>query len=138
MTGKGCYVYSEEGKQYEGDFVEGFPYGLGELKCQLFNYKGQFKSGLFEGKGCLQDYNNNAKFIGEYFDGKKKGKGLSVDMFKREIYEGFFKDDMKDGFGVQAFLNSKMLLKGIWAKDLLVKKITEEVLCAEILSQYES
>ena len=56
MTGKGKYIYMEEKKIYEGDYVEGAPYGYGTMVSPSFFYKGQFKSGLFEGHGRLEDY----------------------------------------------------------------------------------
>jgi hypothetical protein len=43
-------------------------------------YKGYFKSGLFEGKGYLEDYKNLIKFDGEYYDGKKRGHGVLIDI----------------------------------------------------------
>lgn len=33
MTGKGKYNHIEEQKVYEGDFVEGAPYGFGIMSC---------------------------------------------------------------------------------------------------------
>ena len=50
MTGKGKYFYKQENKTYEGDFVEGAPYGNGTMRSEgNYFYEGQFKSGLFEG-----------------------------------------------------------------------------------------
>jgi hypothetical protein len=56
MNGKGKYYFSKENKTYEGDFVEGAPYGSGTMKCEDFYYCGQFKSGLFEGHGRLEHF----------------------------------------------------------------------------------
>jgi hypothetical protein len=78
MTGKGKYTYSDN-KVFEGDFVEGAPYGYGVMKCRQFYYEGYFKSGLFEGKGKLIDYINNQIFEGEYYDGKRRGPGRLTD-----------------------------------------------------------
>jgi hypothetical protein len=40
---------------YEGDFVEGTPYGVGTIAGMGYFYKGTFKSGIFDGKGSMQD-----------------------------------------------------------------------------------
>eukprot|EP00350_Pseudokeronopsis_sp_OXSARD2_P011522 CAMPEP_0170541810 /NCGR_PEP_ID=MMETSP0211-20121228/1436_1 /TAXON_ID=311385 /ORGANISM="Pseudokeronopsis sp., Strain OXSARD2" /LENGTH=265 /DNA_ID=CAMNT_0010844673 /DNA_START=1200 /DNA_END=1999 /DNA_ORIENTATION=+ len=88
MTGKGKYFYANEKKEFEGDFVEGSPYGMGTMKSNEFNYQGSFKSGLFEGFGKLQDIKNRIVFEGYYFDGKKKGYGKLIDLNKGEVYEG--------------------------------------------------
>ena len=58
MTGKGKYYYNND-KEFEGDFVEGAPYGFGIMKCPQYYYEGYFKSGLFEGQGKFIDKVNN-------------------------------------------------------------------------------
>lgn len=58
MTGKGKYYYTNN-KEFEGDFVEGAPYGFGIMKCPQYYYEGYFKSGLFEGQGKFIDKVNN-------------------------------------------------------------------------------
>lgn len=57
MHGKGKYTYKDS-KIFEGDYVEGAPYGFGIMQSSAFFYKGYFKSGLFEGQGRLEDYVN--------------------------------------------------------------------------------
>ncbi len=98
MQGKGRYTYSN-GKVFEGDYVEGAPYGFGVLRCQQFYYEGFFKSGLFEGHGKLHDFVNNEFFEGEYYDGKRRGKGQLVDRKTGEIFSGYWIEDMKEGPG---------------------------------------
>lgn len=87
MTGKGKYIYSDQ-KVFEGDYVEGAPYGYGIMSCPQFYYEGYFKSGLFEGHGKLKDFINNQLFEGEYYDGKRRGFGKLVDLRSGEIFEG--------------------------------------------------
>jgi hypothetical protein len=57
MHGKGKYCYLDS-KVFEGEYVEGAPYGYGVMSGPTFIYKGYFKSGLFEGKGILEDSEN--------------------------------------------------------------------------------
>lgn len=99
MTGKGKYTYMRDQKIYNGDFVEGAPYGFGIMTCPTFFYKGYFKSGLFEGQGRLEDFSNNITFEGEYYDGKRKGFGRFTDLKTGDIYEGNWLEDMKEGKG---------------------------------------
>lgn len=96
MHGKGKYIYQDQ-KVFEGEYVEGAPYGYGIMTGPTFIYKGYFKSGLFEGKGILEDTENQFIFEGNYFDGKRKGFGKLTDLRNGEIYEGEWKEDMRDG-----------------------------------------
>ena len=58
MKGKGKYTYMSEQKIYDGDFANGAPYGFGTMTSPSFFYSGYFKSGIFEGQGKLEDFEN--------------------------------------------------------------------------------
>ena len=47
------------------------PFGKGTMSGKDFCYTGSFKSGLFEGKGILEDYTQKTVFSGKFYDGKK-------------------------------------------------------------------
>lgn len=95
MTGKAQYIYKVDSKVYEGNFFEGSPYGEGIMKSQHFVYKGYFKSGIFDGKGCLEDLLMNQKYEGDFLDGKKHGYGVLVDLNTMQLYQGGFFNNKK-------------------------------------------
>jgi hypothetical protein len=71
MTGLGKYIYTQEGKVYEGNFVEGAPCGPGIMTAPAFKYTGSFRCGLFDGFGKIEDYGNQTVYEGRFNDGKR-------------------------------------------------------------------
>jgi len=64
-----------DGREYQGDILNGEPHGFGRLRyAEGRSYKGQFRFGLFHGRG-VQDLGNGGAFWGEFQDGKRHGKG---------------------------------------------------------------
>lgn len=105
LHGKGICVYSN-GNKYSGDWVEGERTGQGEfIWAEAKNpgedqrYVGEFKNGLFEGKGTL------------YIVGG-------------EYYEGTFKNNEFDGEGAY-YKADKTYVKGIWKNGNLITKQSE-------------
>ena len=116
MTGKGKYYYSNA-KVFEGEFVEGAPYGYGVMSCKEFFYEGFFKSGLFEGKGRLEDKVNSQTFEGEFYDGMRRGIGKLFDIKSGEIYEGNWLDDKRHGLGKLTNTKIGFSISGEWTHD---------------------
>ncbi|MDD2688968.1 MAG: hypothetical protein PHT41_02290 [Candidatus Omnitrophica bacterium] len=61
-------------------------------------YQGNFKNGMFDGKGALI-WTNGSKYEGEFKDGLMNGKGVFTQR-NGDKYEGDFKDGYMDGKGI--------------------------------------
>jgi len=103
-------------------------------------YKGQWKSGRFNGYGHLK-YKNGSEYIGQFVDGVKHGKGwyssssgyeyegdwlkgkqsgaAKIQYKNGDVYTGEVKDSLRDGFGELYQVSSTRNFKGCWDKDNL-------------------
>src|SRR3989338_1678469 len=61
---------------YDGNFKNGLFNGKGTLtRRDGARYEGEFKDGLFDGKGIV-NHSNGVKYEGEFKDGLANGKGI--------------------------------------------------------------
>jgi len=103
-------------------------------------YKGQWKSGCFNGYGHLK-YKNGSEYVGQFVDGVKHGKGwyssssgyeyegdwlkgkqsgaAKIQYKNGDVYTGEVKDSLRDGFGELYQVASTRNFKGCWNKDNL-------------------
>ena len=87
---------------YIGKYLNTKRNGIGKLILSEHSvYEGNFKNGLFDGKGYYKD--KNYIYKGEYLLGKKSGKGKLENLETKTIYEGEFKNDMKNGYGIEQY-----------------------------------
>ena len=91
FSGTKGILCDQKGNIYEGDFLNGKFEGYGHYTMSNGdNYIGEFKNGLFDGKGQLTDKNGNV-FDGHFTKGRKEGFGLIITN-KGEKIEGKYKD----------------------------------------------
>lgn len=84
---------------YEGEFKNGLFNGKGILTwSNAACYKGEFKNGLMDGKGNYVG-SDGSKYEGDYKDGILDGKGILV-FANGDRYEGEFKNGLFNGRGV--------------------------------------
>jgi hypothetical protein len=91
--GKGCFIYNN-GDIYNGDVYTNLPHGIGEMKEAMPSYdnkqtiyKGEFKNGLYHGKGDKTS-KNNYHYIGDFEHGREHGFGTETDF--QGVFEGEF------------------------------------------------
>ena len=110
-NGFGVKLTKEEGSsdsKYEGEFKDGLFNGKG-----IFNfdgeYKGDFKNGLFHGKGT---YNfDGLKYKGDFKDNLFHGKGV-LTYADGHKYSGDFKIGYYHGIGIETFVNGSIYSGG--------------------------
>ena len=91
FSGNKGILCDQKGNIYEGDFLNGKFEGYGHYTMSNGdNYIGEFKNGLFDGKGQLTDKSGNV-FDGHFSKGRKEGFGLIITN-KGEKIEGKCKD----------------------------------------------
>ena len=96
-----------DGNYYKGELKNGKSEGNGEMVVKnKFRYKGEFKDDFPNGKGCLENFENNTKYEGDILNGKKEGKGI-LEYEDGTKYEGDFKNDQFDGIGIFKFPNGR-------------------------------
>ncbi|CDW79672.1 UNKNOWN [Stylonychia lemnae] len=114
--GKGIFKFAN-GDQYEGEWQEDYQNGYGILKIKYDSsfgkldavYKGNFKDGLYNGKGFFEVPDFQI-YDGDFVNGMKEGFGKFVqvvddvkrDYFKEqvyEVYEGQWKNNKFHGLG---------------------------------------
>lgn len=90
---KGCSHLSTGTYQvdYDGEFVGNRPQGKGVYKVSSYTYRGEFRDGLFHGRGYESRYRSS--YDGMWEAGVKTGQGrlLSSDMDFRDTQEGVFR-----------------------------------------------
>ena len=102
------------------------PNGTGEMRynddSEFYMYKGDWKMGIFAGKGELI-YRNGRRYNGEFKDGKKDGKGKMIYEFTEleqgcydfiyPTYEGDWEEDEREGHGEMNYENGDKYI-GNW------------------------
>jgi hypothetical protein len=63
-----------DGQTYHGSFKEGKSHGAGTLRKNLYEYKGEWNMGSFQGQGKLID--KELEYIGLFKDNKFHGMGF--------------------------------------------------------------
>ena len=122
--GYGLYFFPEHGqmkkfdgielaviKYYSGNFKNGLFHGKGTFRgTGDYEYIGQFKNGKLDGKGEIKYADDNGSFKGIFKNDKKvKGKWI----FKSgDQYDGDIKDDTANGFGKSIYKESGTIYIG--------------------------
>jgi len=105
-------------------------------------YKGQWKSGRFNGYGHLK-YKNGSEYVGQFAHGVKHGKGwyssssgyeyegdwlkgkqsgtAKIQYKNGDVYTGEVKDSLRDGFGELYQVSAARNFKGTWTKNQIGK-----------------
>jgi len=106
------------------------------------SYKGQWKSGRFNGYGHLK-YKNGSEYVGHFVDGVKHGNGwyssssgyeyegdwhkgkqsgkAKIQYKNGDVYTGEVKDSLRDGFGELYQVSAARNFKGTWIKNHIEK-----------------
>ena len=96
----------------EGYYIEGYLEGKGK---KIFDnndyYIGEFKKGLFHGKGELFNVNNNLIEKGNYENDCLEGQGKRI-LDGNKYYEGQFKKGLYNGNGKICDANDKLVYEG--------------------------
>ena len=75
-------------------------------------YVGEFKNGLYNGKGTYLNYSDNKSlYIGEFIDEIENGKGTKI-FNNNEIYIGELREGKMHGFGT--LIKNGAIKKGYW------------------------
>jgi hypothetical protein len=84
--------------KYQGQFKNGLFNGKGKIVWRDGSvYEGEFKNGLFEGKGVFH-YKNGELYAGQFKDGLAQGKGEHT-YSNGDRYQGDFSDGLPEGIG---------------------------------------
>ena len=113
--GIGKFVYYDTKTEYEGEVVNGFFEGTGELKCGFNRYVGSFKAHKKEGHGTYY-FEDGSVYEGDWTDDLRDGKG-KLTYADGDSYEGDFKQGMRCGKGKYKFCNGDEYI-GSYLNDL--------------------
>ena len=101
LNGKG--IYKDGGIFYVGDFKSYNKNGKGEIFTSSYHYVGNFNNDNMDGKGRIEIYDEGI-YEGNFNNGKMDGYGLYK--FKNgDFYEGDMKNGKMDGIGKLALAN---------------------------------
>lgn len=108
----------------KGDCIEGFGIQKGKLTDgSSYIYEGNFKNGMFNGKGILKAQNNNAEYDGNFINNKFtcSNCSLSYQINEQKFFEygQFVENKLKDGFREINFTNQKQVYTGTFQNDEL-------------------
>ena len=79
-------------------------------------YIGQFKDGLYHGKGKLYNEKGILVYEGDFINGKPEGKGKYIED-DGEYYIGQWKNGLKHGKGIFYYKNGTIKYDGNWIND---------------------
>lgn len=113
--GIGKFVYYDTKTEYEGEVVQGYFDGIGELKCGFNRYAGSFKNHKKDGRGAYY-YEDGSVYEGEFKNDLREGKG-KLAYADGDSFEGEFKEGMRHGKGYYKFSNGDEYT-GSYSKDL--------------------
>ena len=84
------------------------------IEIKEYNKEGNIINELKDGKGKMNEYNENDDLIfeGEYLNGKRSGKGKEYDIYGNLIYEGEYLNDDRSGKGKEYYFNDKIRFEG--------------------------
>lgn len=124
FTGKARYSFPN-GSEYEGEFVNDVPEGIGTLVLPNFDtYEGHFVDGEMFGFGVYRFYNTKldkfkGSYEGEFVHSKFDGLG-KMNYPDSSVYYGHWKNGKKDGQG--QFINvTGVSMIGRWDNDSFVE-----------------
>ncbi len=140
--GKGLIIF-EDGRKYDGDWIEGY---LRYARLTYLNgdvYEGEFDT---ENKECIRDFSEDRTLIfpeiyifkgngnyywanGDIYEGEWLESGRSgLGIFKYsdgQIYEGEFKNNKKYGKGILSDKEGKILEANFWLNDICINTVAK-------------
>lgn len=131
-NGNGIKIYFDQGLEkgtWKDGKLEGNCYQLFGKTSEFSgdSYEGEFKRGVYWGKGTYYDESEDSKYVGNWVKGKPNGKGLATwgekSKFPGRYYDGEWKDGLMHGYGtkfwgkaeVDKYTNNKYT--GEWKND---------------------
>ena len=113
------FKYSDE-LHYRGSWRQGRFNGKGCLKYKNGNvYTGCFKDGAKHGHGSFISLTSGYEYHGNWVNGKQTGQG-QVHYKNGNIYTGSFLDGLRSGFGELFTAKDRRNYLGSWEKDNLI------------------
>lgn len=120
VNGKGKKTYND-GRTYEGDFVNGKEDGQGTLTyVEGSYYVGKFKNGEQTGKGKMVFYDGDT-YEGDFVKDKFEGQG-TLTLNDGSYYIGGFKNDLQHGNGKEYDKDKKLIREGTWKDGVFVQQ----------------
>lgn len=110
-NGKGRYEWEGRRRVYEGEFRNGYMWGLGRLQCGEGDYTGYFVRNKMVGEN-VKVKTAYGEYEGPLVDGKMEGFG-KFSWFDGKVYTGWFNKGQLDGSGKIKFPNGQVI-KGTW------------------------
>jgi len=108
-----------DGNKYEGQIKNNMPDGFGSVKYKLSGQKyiGNFKDGLFHGKGT-QFSKNDSIYEGGFKNGERHGYGCVSAKKDKSYYHGQWVNGLRSGNGIFDFGDGG-IYKGKWQNDTM-------------------
>lgn len=134
LNGEGTKVWEDISIE-KGNWVNGKLNGKGfqsfSSKSEFSGdtYTGEFKDGLYQGRGIYYDKSEDSKYIGEFKGGKPNGKGICKwgknSKYPNRYYDGDWKNGLMHGYGTKFwgisendnYTNNKYV--GDWQYDMM-------------------
>ncbi|MFN4299146.1 MAG: hypothetical protein ACK4EX_05350 [Thermaurantimonas sp.] len=108
--------------RYIGEVENKRPEGLGVGFYSTGGYFiGYWKEGIRHGRGEYV-WKNGDRYIGEFLNDKRHGEGEYI-YSNGYRYKGGWRDDLREGYGELLDDENKIVAKGIWKSDKLIKKL---------------
>ena len=115
MEGKGIIYNKDNYILYNGEFVNNKKCGNGTLVNDKFIYDGQFKDGLFHGKGTIE-FNSGCIYLGDFVDNIIEGEGRFI-YDDGKYYIGKFHNYKRHGDGILFSKNNEIIYQGTFVDD---------------------
>lgn len=106
----------EDGREYEGEFVQGYMQGDGVLKKDKGYYKGKFDKNNKVGGVMKTEYGT---YDGPFVRGEMSGIGKFT-WFNGNVYEGNFRFNKMHGNGTMRLKNNQSY-NGVWENGVNVR-----------------
>ena len=124
-NGKGNMIWPD-GKFYMGDFRKGLFHGKGKYSMSqnmedgsMDIYEGQFEEGQFNGYGVLS-FGNSDRYEGEWLKGQRHGHGKFYLTHDNNysVYIGEWANGKRSGFGIENSTEAEKSYHGMWREDI--------------------
>lgn len=124
-TGVFKVIYNTE-EQFEGEFVDGVPHGLGKSfwRNGKIHYEGRYHNNRAHGRGKTYRKNGTLLYSGEFVNNLFHGFGVYYDEYGVLFFEGYwymgliYRGQMQggkpEGEGTLSYLNGDFLYRGRW------------------------